>query len=259
MSIQIIVSNDMWNEKTHVPKVSAYDDINLYVLFDQPVSHELEYVENDVTNFWLTLKTQGAEISTLKANKVLNELMSEAKSFKNGKFKFPVCSMPNALSQSYHALFAQKMAGKPAGKYEIEATFHTDNPVQKGKTLASVTFTFDLEEGAKAHLLKTASENLANGADKQDDPAAKAAAFDRINQPSQKFDNVELTLVNKAGTDIWVMLGYNSGKKHLVTYQKSITLTVPAGTELYKFSGSECTTNYGTVGRTKAKQSFDVY
>ncbi|MFN3316353.1 MAG: hypothetical protein ACK40K_06045, partial [Raineya sp.] len=126
MSIQIVVSNDMWNEKSHTQQANAYDDLNVYVHFDQPISHALEYIENDVTNFWLNVSTNGELIATLKANKILTELMNEAKNFQNGKFKFPLCSLPNALSQSYHAVFAQKMASLPAGTYTIELTFQTD-------------------------------------------------------------------------------------------------------------------------------------
>ncbi len=103
MPIQIVVSDDMWNEKKHSQQVSAYDDVQVYAHFDQAISHELEYIEKDITHFWLEVTHQGALIATLKTNKILPELMDEAKQFKNGKFKFPLCSLPSALSQSYQA------------------------------------------------------------------------------------------------------------------------------------------------------------
>lgn len=219
MPIQLVVSNDMWNEKANAEIVSAYDDINIYVHFEQPISYELEYIENDVTNFHLILRSQGENISILKANKVLNELMDEAKNFKNGKFKFPVCCLPNALSQNFHAAFAQNMAEKPAGTYTIEVCFETDNPLQKGKILAQSSFQFEMPEDSKAHLQKITQENLAQGADIADDPEAKKVAFERINASSEKFETVNLTLINKGSEDIWVMIGFNSGNKYLVAYQ----------------------------------------
>lgn len=259
MAINIVVSNDMWNEKNSVSQVSAYDDVNVYVHFDQPISHELEYIENDITRFWLTLTNQGEVLATLKANKVVMELMDEAKNFKNGKFKFPVCSLPNALSQSFHAVFAQKMASLPAGMYAIEVTFETDNPLQKDKVLAQTSFSFELTEDAKPYLQKIAEENIAQGADVEEDAEAKKEAFARINSPSQSFDTAILTLHNKASSDIWVMIGYNSGSKYLVAYQQSITIQVPTGEAVYKVEGNECSTNYGQVSKKQAEQSLEVY
>lgn len=259
MSINLVVSNDMWNEKNHIPSVSAYDDVTLYALFDQSISHELEYIENDITHFWITLSTNGEFISKLKANKVLNELMDEAKTFKNGKFKFPLCALPNALSQSYHAAFAQKMATMSAGTYQIDVLFETDNPLQKDKILAEISFDFELTDDAKTHLQNIAEQNIAQGADIEEDAEAKKAAFDRINQPSEKFDTANLTLTNKGFGDIWVMIGYNSGIKTLVSYQQKINLTVPTGETLYKLENDECTTNYGQISKTQLNQSFDVY
>ena len=259
MSINLIVSNDMWNEKNHIPSVSAYDDITVYAHFDQPISHELEYIENDSTNFWITLTTNGEVISKLKANKILNELMDEAKMFKNGKFKFPVCALPSALSQNYHAAFAQKMATMSAGIYKIDVLFETDNPLQKDKILAETSFEFELTDDAKSHLQKIAEENLAQGADIEEDTEAKKSAFERINQPSEKFDTANLTVSNKGFGDIWLMIGYNSNFKLLVPYQKTITMPVPTGETLYKFENNECTTNYGQISNTKLNQSFEVY
>lgn len=259
MAIKIVVSNDMWNEKNSISQVSAYDDVNLYVLFDQPISHELEYIEQDITHFWLKLATNGELIATLKANKVLPELMDEAKTFKNGKFKFPVCSLPNALSQSFHAVFAQKMSAMTAGVYAIEVTFETDNSLQKRKVLAQTSFDFELTDDAKPHLLRIAEENMAQGADIEEDAEAKKEAFARINSSSQSFDKAMLTLHNKASSDIWVMIGFNSGNKYLVAYQQSITVQVPTGEAVYKVEGGSCTTNYGHVSKKQESQSLEVY
>jgi hypothetical protein len=259
MPINIVVSNDMWNEKNSVSQVSAYDDVNVYVHFDQPISHELEYIEQEVTHFWITLTTQDEILATLKANKVLPELIDEAKTFKNGKFKFPVCSLPNALLQSFHAVFAQKMASLEAGTHSIDVTFETDNPLQKGKALAQTSFFFELTEDAKAHLQKVAEENIAQGADIEEDTEAKKEAFERIKQSSESFDTAMLTLHNKASSDIWVMIGYNSGNKYVVAYQQSITIQVPTGETIYKVEGNECSTNYGQVGKKQATQTLEVY
>lgn len=259
MSIHLVVSNDMWNEKNHASTVSAYDDITIYAHFEQPISHQLEYIENEVTYFWITLKTNGEVISKLKANKVLNELMDEAKMFKNGKFKFPVSSLPNALSQSYHAAFAQKMVTMSAGTYQIEVDFETDNPLQKDSILATTSFDFELTDDAKTHLQKIAEENIAQGADVEEDAEAKKAAFERINQPSEKFDTTNLTLINKAFGDIWVMIGYNSANKLLVPYQKSITVSAKTGETIYRLEGDECTANYGQISKMQLNQSFEVY
>lgn len=259
MSINLIVSNDMWNEKNHVSNVSAYDDMNIYAHFDQPISHELEYIENDITHFWITLATNGEFISKLKANKVLNELMDEAKMFKNGKFKFPVSALPSALSQNYHAVFAQKMATMPAETYKIDVLFETDNPLQKDKILAEISFDFELTDDAKTHLQNIAEQNIAQGADIEEDAEAKKAVFDRINTPSEKFDTANLTVSNKGFGDIWLMIGYNSDFKVLVPYQKTVTMPVPTGETLYKFENNECTTNYGRISNTKLNQSFEVY
>jgi hypothetical protein len=259
MAINLIISNDMWNEKNHIPSVSAYDDVTLYALFDQPISHELEYIENDVTLFWITLSTNGEFISKLKANKVLNELMDEVKMFKNGKFKFSVCALPNALSQNYHAAFAQKMATMSAGTYKIDVNFETDNPLQKDKILAETSFDFELTDDAKSHLQNIAEQNIAQGADVEEDAEAKKAAFERINQPSEKFETTHLTLINKAFGDIWVMIGYNSENKLLVPYQKSITVSAKTGETLYRLEGDECTANYGQISKMHLNQSFEIY
>lgn len=259
MPINIVVSNDMWNEKNSVSQVSAYDDLNVYVHFDQPISHELEYIAQDVTLFWLKLAVHGEAIAELKANKVLPELMDEAKNFKNGKFKFPICSLPNALSQSFHAVFAQKMSAMEAGIYPIEISFETDNAPQKGNILAQASFQFELTEDAKPHLQKIAEENTAQGADIEEDAEAKKEAFERINRPSENLATAMLTLHNRASSDIWVMIGYNSGVKYLVAYQQSITIQVPTGENVYRVEGNACSTNYGQVGKKQESQDMDIY
>lgn len=259
MSIQIVVSNDMWNEKNHAQQANAYDDLNVYVHFDQPISHALEYIENDVTNFWLQASTNGEHIATIKANKILTELMNEAKNFQSGKFKFPLCTLPNALSQKYHAIFAQKMASLPAGTYTIELSFYTDNPLQEGKILAQNTFQFELSEDAKTHLQRVAEENIAQGADVEDDVAAKQAAFERIKQGAVQLDSTQLTLINRGAGDIWVMIGYNSGKKYLVGYQQSIQVQAPTGETIYKYEDNQCLTNYGMISKKHTEQTFEVW
>ena len=259
MAISIVVSNDMWNEKDSAAQVSAYDDLNVYVHFDQAISHELGYIENEVTHFMLQVSSGGEVLAELKTNRVLPELMSEAKNFKNGKFKFPLSAMPNALSQSYHALFAQKMAQKPAATYRIELSFSTDNPIQAGQSLAQAQFDFELTEDAKSYLGQIAEANIAQGADVEEDPEAKQAAFARINTPSEKFEQVMLSLVNRASGDVWVMLGYNSGQLHKVPYQQTLTLCVPAGENVYKYENQACGTNFGQVSPRHAEQRMEVY
>jgi hypothetical protein len=249
----------MWNEKKHSEQVSAYDEVQVYVHFDQAIVHELEYIENDLTQFYLEATLQGTPLATLKANRVLPELMEEAKQFRNGKFKFPLCCLPNALSQSFHAAFAQYMATQPEGLYEIALRFFTDNPLQAGKVLAESSFRFEIAQGAQAHLQRIADENIAQGADKEEDAAVKIAAFERIKQPSEQLDYVQLTLQNRGAGDIWVMIGYNSGQKHLVNYQDSLTLVVAAGEEVYKYENNQCTTNFGYIGKKQAAQSLEIY
>ncbi|MFN3316354.1 MAG: hypothetical protein ACK40K_06050, partial [Raineya sp.] len=78
------------------------------------------------------------------------------------------------------------------------------NPIQEGKILAQNTFQYEVSEDAKVHLQKVAEENIANGADVEEDVAAKQAAFERIKQGSVQLDTAQLTLVNRGASDIWV-------------------------------------------------------
>lgn len=249
----------MWNETEHSQEVYATDLIEAHVKFDQPISHELEYIEKDITRFYLTLKTSDTVISRITANKVLNELMTEAKDFRNGKFRFPISKAPDALSLTYHAAFAAVMAEKPAGTYPIEVSFETDNPLQQGKVLAQCQFNFILGVTDGDYLRQIAADNSAQGADKEEDPEAKKEFYDNLNKPKEKFDTVLVTLTNKGSGDIVVMAGYNSGLKYLVNYQGSVEVPIPASTELYRYENGSCGTNYGKVGATQASQVVEVY
>ena len=106
MTIELIASNSPWNDKTHSPRIESWDPVEVHARFDQPISHELGYVDKDVTLFWLDVLVADAPVSRLTLNKVLPELQDEAKTFKNGRFRFPLCKLPDALSQTYHAAFA---------------------------------------------------------------------------------------------------------------------------------------------------------
>lgn len=256
MPVQLLVSDSLWNEKDHCPSVSVYDDLTLWAHFDQPVSHELEYIENDITRFWVDLELNGEPAARLSANKILAELMDEAKTFKNGKFKFPILSMPNALSNSYHAAFALKLAGMPAGKYTVNARFYTDNPIQQDRVLAELNFELDLPEGAQGHLQQVAQANLEQRADREDDVQAKAEAFERIKQGGAKFDTVRLTLQNTTSAPQWLRVG--TGEKIYVEAQSSVTVSAPAGDMVYQVKDEHMSRQLGTVSPRAEEQTIVV-
>jgi hypothetical protein len=230
MPASIVVSNDMWNEKSHATQVSSFDSVDVYVHFDQPISHDLEYIENDVTRFWVEITHNGELVSRLAANKVLNELMDEARMFKNGKFKFSLCKLPDALTQHFHAAFATYMAGQPAGSYTLVATLYTDNPLQVGKPLAERQFTFVVEPNSAEHLQKVAQVNTENGADREEDPEAKAAFYARMNQSklatatSTGTQLVKIQLKGSSG-DVRVRLHTGPGTTLPTTIQQNIIST----------------------------------
>ena len=250
----------MWNETANSSEFYGTDLLEAHIRFDQPISHELEYIENDVTRFFLTLESNGQFISRLSANKVLNELMTEAKDFRNGKFRFPICKMPDALTPNYHAAFAAAMAEMPAGTHEIKAIFETDNPLQKGKVLAEGSFSFILSDADRDYLRSVAAENNAKGADQEEDVEAKAAFYQNLGKPAEKHELVNVTLANKSSGEICVMAGYNSGTKYIVGYQASLQVSIPSGTELYRYDEQQgCSTNFGTVGSKEAALTMEVY
>jgi len=180
MPITLIASNSLWNEKDHVALIESWDPIEVHVRFDQPISHELEYVDKDVTLFWVEVAVAGEPVSRLVANKVLPELMDEARSFKNGRFRFSLMKAPDALSQHHHARFAEVMAERAPGRYPVTLTLYTDNAQQAGKALAEASFELALEAGSQDMLRDVAAKSREAGADQLEDAEAKAAKMSAL-------------------------------------------------------------------------------
>lgn len=228
MPVTLVVSNDMWNEKNHAAAVSSFDSLDVYVHFDQPISHELEYVEKDVTRFWVEIAHNGQLISRLTANKVINELMDEAKMFKNGKLKFSLCKLPDALTQHFHAAFAAYMANQPEGSYDLTATLFTDNPIQNGNPLGQARFSFTVEPGSHDHLRNVAQVNTENGADQEEDPEAKAAFYANLNKPMETRTSSTQTVklqFKGSGGDVRIRIQTGPGTHLPTTIQQNVIAT----------------------------------
>lgn len=226
MPIEILASNSPWNDKTHSPTIESWDPVEVHVRFDQPIVHELEYVEKDVTLFWVEVVLNGEVVSRLATNRVLPELMDEARTFRNGRFRFSLCKQPDAMSQHFHAAFPKAAAGLAPGVYPVELKLYTDNPLQEGKVLAERTFTFEVAAGSSDHLNKVAEENAAQGADQVDDAAAKAEKYAKAwayRGPSASPGGgaIKVKLAARDG-DVRVRLHQGAGRSMATTVQRNV-------------------------------------
>ncbi len=249
MTIELIASNSPWNDKTHSPRIESWDSVEVHARFDQPISHELGYVDKDVTLFWLDVLVGGAPVSRLDLNKVLPELQDEAKTFKNGRFRFPLCKLPDALSQTYHAAFAETLATYAPGVYPVTVDLWTDNDLQKGAALATLTFEFEVAAGSADHLKSIADQNRALGADTLDDAEAKTAAF-KARWASDKpkaasTSTIRVKLAAKHG-DVRVRLHTGPGASMPTTVSKHVTTdwhTLQVGSKIELLDNQDNRTN----------------
>jgi len=265
MTIELIASNSPWNDKTHSPRIESWDSVSVHARFDQPISHELGYIDKDVTLFWLDVLVGDAPVSRLALNKVLPELQDEAKTFKNGRFRFPLCKLPDALSQTYHAAFAETLATYAPGVYPVTVALWTDNDLQKDTALATLTFEFEVAAGSADHLKSIADQNRALGADTLDDAEAKTAAF-KARWASDKpkatsASTIRVKLAAKHG-DVRVRLHTGPGASLPTTVSKNVTtdwhtLQVSSKIELLDYQDNR-TNDILTVVAGMDGQTLDV-
>lgn len=225
MPIEILASNSPWNEKTHCPTIESWDPVEVHVRFDQPIVHELEYVEKDVTLFWVEVTLNGEVVSRLATNRVLPELMDEARTFRNGRFRFSLCKQPDAMSQHFHAAFPKAAAELAPAAYPVTLKLFTDNPLQEGKVLAEQTFVFEVAAGSADHLKKVAEENAAQGADQVDDAAAKAEKYAKAwayGGPKAAGGGTVKVKLAARESDVRVRLHQGAGSSMATTVQKHV-------------------------------------
>lgn len=224
MPIEVFASNSPWNDKTPCPSIESWDPVEVHVRFDQPIVHELEYVDKDVTLFWVEVGLDGLVVSRLATNRVLPELQDEARTFRNGRFRFALSKQPDALSQHFHAAFPKAAADLKPGRHAVTLKLFTDNQLQEGKVLAEGAFTFEVVEGSADHLKRVAEENEAQGADKVDDAAQKAEHYTKAwahRGPEQSGDKaIRVKLV--AREDVRVRLHQGGGRSMATTVQKNV-------------------------------------
>lgn len=227
MDLTLIASNSPWNETTHQPLIESWDPVEIHARFDQPLSHALEYVDKDVTLFWLEVFVGETPVSRLVIDKVLPELMDEARTFKKGRLRFPLCKLPDALSRTHHATFAETLADYPPGTYPVTVSLWTDNDLQKDAPLATMTFDFALAPGSADHLRSIAEQSRALGADALDDPEKKAAFFKKLWAPSDRPAAASGTLVrvklSARHADTRVRLHTGPGQSMATTVSRNVT------------------------------------
>jgi hypothetical protein len=225
MSMELIVSNSPWNEKTHCTSIECWDPVEVHVRFDQPIVHELEYVDQDVTLFWVEVALNGEIVSRLATNCVLAELQDAMRMFRDGRFRFSLCKLPDALTNHRHARFAARAATLAPGAYPVSLTLFTDNQLQAGKPLAEATFTFEIAPGSAEHLAKIAADNEAEGVDQVDDAAAKAERFAQLWQhkgPSKSAAGSVKVKLAARHADTRVRIHEGPGRSSVITVQKHV-------------------------------------